>query len=93
MGGKSCYMRQVALIALMAQTGSYVPADKVEMSVLDAIYTRYFTFLRVFIYLFLWFPVVSFFVCVCLHLVKKIYFYCHTGDKNLTILIQNGSSR
>ncbi|XP_063604742.1 DNA mismatch repair protein Msh3-like [Penaeus indicus] len=40
MGGKSCYMRQVALIALMAQTGSYVPADNVEMSVLDAIYTR-----------------------------------------------------
>lgn len=40
MGGKSCYMRQVALIALMAQTGSYVPADSVEMSLLDAIYTR-----------------------------------------------------
>ncbi|XP_068204490.1 DNA mismatch repair protein Msh3-like [Palaemon carinicauda] len=40
MGGKSCYMRQVALIALMSQIGSYVPADSVEMSVLDAIYTR-----------------------------------------------------
>ena len=40
MGGKSCYMRQVALIALMCQIGSYVPADEVEMSVLDAIYTR-----------------------------------------------------
>lgn len=40
MGGKSCYMRQVALIALMSQIGSYVPAVSVEMSVLDAIYTR-----------------------------------------------------
>lgn len=40
MGGKSCYMRQVALIALMAQIGSYVPADDVEMSILDAVYTR-----------------------------------------------------
>nr|XP_045583602.1 DNA mismatch repair protein Msh3-like [Procambarus clarkii]XP_045583603.1 DNA mismatch repair protein Msh3-like [Procambarus clarkii]XP_045583604.1 DNA mismatch repair protein Msh3-like [Procambarus clarkii]XP_045583605.1 DNA mismatch repair protein Msh3-like [Procambarus clarkii]XP_045583606.1 DNA mismatch repair protein Msh3-like [Procambarus clarkii] len=40
MGGKSCYMRQVALIALMSQTGSYVPAESVEMSILDAIYTR-----------------------------------------------------
>ncbi|XP_064107017.1 DNA mismatch repair protein Msh3-like [Macrobrachium nipponense] len=40
MGGKSCYMRQVALIALMSQIGSYVPADSVKMSILDAIYTR-----------------------------------------------------
>ena len=40
MGGKSCYMRQVALIALMAQMGSFVPADSVEMTILDGIYTR-----------------------------------------------------
>ncbi|KAG0721273.1 DNA mismatch repair protein Msh3 [Chionoecetes opilio] len=43
MGGKSCYMRQVALIALMAQMGSFVPADSVEMTILDAIYTRQVT--------------------------------------------------
>lgn len=40
MGGKSCYMRQVALIALMAQMGSFVPAESVDMTILDAIYTR-----------------------------------------------------
>lgn len=40
MGGKSCYMRQVALIALMAQMGSYVPAESLDMTILDAIYTR-----------------------------------------------------
>ncbi|CAL4122937.1 unnamed protein product, partial [Meganyctiphanes norvegica] len=40
MGGKSSYMRQVALIALMSQTGSFVPAESACISVLDAIYTR-----------------------------------------------------
>lgn len=40
MGGKSCYMRQVALIALMAQMGSFVPAESVDMTILDGIYTR-----------------------------------------------------
>jgi DNA mismatch repair protein MutS len=40
MGGKSTYMRQVALIALLAHCGSYVPARRVRLGPLDAIYTR-----------------------------------------------------
>ncbi|KAK6250568.1 DNA mismatch repair protein MutS [Theobroma cacao] len=40
MGGKSCYIRQVALIAMMAQVGSFVPAASATLHVLDAIYTR-----------------------------------------------------
>ncbi|KAL4191634.1 hypothetical protein AMTRI_Chr07g30840 [Amborella trichopoda] len=40
MGGKSCYIRQVALIAIMAQVGSFVPASSARLHVLDAIYTR-----------------------------------------------------
>ncbi|XP_058084309.1 DNA mismatch repair protein MSH3 isoform X5 [Magnolia sinica] len=40
MGGKSCYIRQVALIAIMAQVGSFVPASSAKFHVLDGIYTR-----------------------------------------------------
>jgi DNA mismatch repair protein MutS len=40
MGGKSTYLRQVATIALLAQAGSFVPADEVELSVIDRIFTR-----------------------------------------------------
>ncbi|MDR2014961.1 MAG: DNA mismatch repair protein MutS [Azoarcus sp.] len=40
MGGKSTYMRQVALIALMAHIGSFVPAEQAQLGPLDAIYTR-----------------------------------------------------
>jgi DNA mismatch repair protein MutS len=40
MGGKSTFMRQVALIALLAHIGSFVPADEVTLGPLDAIYTR-----------------------------------------------------
>ncbi|KAI3953537.1 hypothetical protein MKW92_005051 [Papaver armeniacum] len=40
MGGKSCYIRQVALIAIMAQVGSFVPASAAKLHVLDGIYTR-----------------------------------------------------
>ena len=40
MGGKSCYIRQVALLCIMAQVGSFVPAQSAQLSVLDAIYTR-----------------------------------------------------
>ncbi|KAL0026611.1 hypothetical protein WJX77_010338 [Trebouxia sp. C0004] len=40
MGGKSCYIRQAALIAIMAQVGSLVPAESAELHVLDAVHTR-----------------------------------------------------
>ncbi|CAM8986222.1 unnamed protein product [Rhodiola kirilowii] len=40
MGGKSCYIRQVALLAIMAQVGSYVPASSMKLHVLDSIHTR-----------------------------------------------------
>ncbi|XP_069563910.1 DNA mismatch repair protein Msh3 isoform X1 [Brachyistius frenatus] len=40
MGGKSSYIRQVALICVMAQMGSYVPASEACLSILDAVYTR-----------------------------------------------------
>ena len=40
MAGKSTYLRQVALITLMAQIGSFVPADKVNMGITDRIFSR-----------------------------------------------------
>lgn len=40
MSGKSTYLRQVALIALMAQIGSYVPADEARIGLVDRIFTR-----------------------------------------------------
>ncbi len=40
MGGKSTYMRQVALIALLAHVGSYVPATRCVLGPLDRIFTR-----------------------------------------------------
>jgi DNA mismatch repair protein MutS len=38
--GKSCYLRQVGLIQLMAQTGSFVPATEATMGICDRIFTR-----------------------------------------------------
>jgi len=40
MGGKSSYVRHVALICIMAQIGSYVPADSARLGMLDAVFTR-----------------------------------------------------
>jgi DNA mismatch repair protein MutS len=40
MGGKSTYMRQTALIALLARVGSFVPADRAVIGPIDRIYTR-----------------------------------------------------
>lgn len=40
MAGKSTYLRQTALITILAQAGSFVPADKVEMGVVDRVFSR-----------------------------------------------------
>ncbi|WNO10356.1 DNA mismatch repair protein MutS [Teredinibacter sp. KSP-S5-2] len=40
MGGKSTYMRQTALIVLLAQIGSYVPATRCKLGLVDRIFTR-----------------------------------------------------
>ncbi len=40
MGGKSTYMRQIALISLMAQMGSFVPAIEAQLGLVDQIFTR-----------------------------------------------------
>ncbi len=40
MAGKSTYMRQIALIVLMAQMGSYVPAQEAHIGVVDRVFTR-----------------------------------------------------
>lgn len=40
MAGKSTYMRQVAIITILSQIGSFVPAKKAEVSIIDKIFTR-----------------------------------------------------
>lgn len=41
MGGKSSYVKQVALMQIMAQIGSYLPADSATLGIFDSIFTRY----------------------------------------------------
>jgi DNA mismatch repair protein MSH3 len=48
MGGKSSYVRSVALIAIMGQIGSYVPAESAELGMLDAVFTRMGAFDNIF---------------------------------------------
>jgi len=40
MAGKSTYLRQIALVVIMAQMGSYVPADSASVGVVDRVFTR-----------------------------------------------------
>ncbi len=40
MGGKSTVLRQTAIIAILAQAGSFVPADKADIGVVDAVFSR-----------------------------------------------------
>src|SRR5947207_829146 len=40
MGGKSVYLRQAALIAILSQIGSFVPAEEARISILDRVFTR-----------------------------------------------------
>ena len=40
MGGKSTYLRQAALMSILAQTGSFVPADEALLPVIDRVFTR-----------------------------------------------------
>ncbi len=40
MSGKSTYLRQIGLIVILAQIGSYVPADKAEIGLVDRVFTR-----------------------------------------------------
>ncbi len=40
MAGKSVYLRQIGLLVLLAQTGSFIPAEEAEIGIVDRIYTR-----------------------------------------------------
>lgn len=48
MGGKSSYIRQVALITIMAHLGSFVPASEASFGIVDGIFTRYSHILLIF---------------------------------------------
>ena len=40
MGGKSTYLRQAALLVILAQCGSFVPAERMRLGLVDRVYTR-----------------------------------------------------
>ena len=40
MAGKSTYLRQIGIITIMAQIGSFVPADHAEIGLIDKLFTR-----------------------------------------------------
>jgi DNA mismatch repair ATPase MutS len=40
MGGKSTFLRQNAIISILAQVGSYVPADHAEIGIVDQVFSR-----------------------------------------------------
>ena len=40
MAGKSTYLRQTALVTILAQTGSFVPADKAHIGLVDKVFSR-----------------------------------------------------
>jgi DNA mismatch repair protein MutS len=44
MGGKSTFLRQNAIIAIMAQMGCYVPADSAKIGIVDAIFSRVYIY-------------------------------------------------
>ena len=43
MGGKSCYIKELAYLILMAQIGCFVPAEAATLPIFDAIHLRYAT--------------------------------------------------
>ena len=40
MGGKSCYLRQVGILSILAQMGSFVPALEASLPIFDALFVR-----------------------------------------------------
>jgi DNA mismatch repair ATPase MutS len=40
MAGKSTLLRQMAIIAILAQAGSFVPADRAKLGIIDAVFSR-----------------------------------------------------
>ena len=40
MAGKSTYLRQIGLITILAQMGSYIPADSAQVGIVDKLFTR-----------------------------------------------------